>query len=94
MWIGLAGLIIVIAAILGGALAGGIYTIVLIPLAVLIAIPTFMSLLHRRDADGPDDKRTKRTRVEAPLPHHRPERAQAQPAATPDDILAARRRAM
>jgi hypothetical protein len=87
-------LIIIGAAIVGGLLAGGIYTIVLIPLAVLLAIPTAFSLLRRRGAQGPGDTSAERARVEAPLPHHRPEQLPDQPAAAPDDILAARRRAI
>jgi hypothetical protein len=94
MWVALFGLVIIVAAIVGGLFAGGIYTLVLIPLAVILAIPTFLSLLRRREAEGPGDTRAERNRQEAPLPRARTPVAPDVPAATPEDILGARREAM
>lgn len=94
MWLGLFGLMIVVVAIVAGLFAGGIFTIVLIPIAIILAIPTLLSLLRHRGSAGPGDTAAERARVEAPLPHHRtPEVPADQPAATPSDILDARRRA-
>jgi hypothetical protein len=48
MWLGLAIVVIAIAAVIAGAFAGGIFTIVLIPLAALAVIALFISWLWGR----------------------------------------------
>lgn len=48
MWLGIAIIVVAIAAVIAGAFAGGIFTIVLIPLAVLAVIALFIGWLWGR----------------------------------------------
>lgn len=52
MWFGLAIIVVAIAAVIAGAFAGRIFTIVLIPIAVLALIGLFIGWLWGRATGG------------------------------------------
>ncbi|HWE34768.1 MAG TPA: hypothetical protein VG410_14845 [Solirubrobacteraceae bacterium] len=52
MWLGLAVLVVAVAAAIGGAFAGGIFTIVLIPLAGLALIGALIGWMWGRATGG------------------------------------------
>ncbi len=89
MWLFLPVVVLVVAAVVGGAFAGGIYTIVLIPLAV---IALFGALVYgyftggaQRHAEG--DRATSRP-ASPPTAQHD---ATASAPSTPDELVDARR---
>lgn len=82
---------VVILAIVGGTLAGGVYTIVLVPLAVIALLSWALFALWgrasaRRSGAGSDASHT----ADRPLPHRR-ERPSGRVRATPEDLVDARR---
>lgn len=94
MWLGLIALILVVAAILLSIVSGGIFTIVLVPLAVIAVISAVVSAtMGASAANAPSDgnPRARREPGVDSLPHSRPaETANHQPA-TPEDLVDARR---
>ena len=72
MWFYPLLLAIVILAIVGGALAGGIYTIVLLPLAVIVVVSAVVYSLWGRALEGSAGGSTDASHVnDRPLPHQR-----------------------
>ena len=71
MWLYPVLLVLIALAIVGGALGGGVYTIVLIPLAVIALVTGAVAALWSRAAAGgagaPSDTGEAGSR---PLPHH------------------------
>jgi uncharacterized protein (DUF58 family) len=52
MWLYFLALIFVVAGIVGGIAGGGIFTIVLVPIAFIIAVSTFLYSLWSRASTG------------------------------------------
>jgi hypothetical protein len=89
MWLFLPVVVLVAAAVVGGAFAGGIYTIVLIPLAV---IALFAAIVYgyftggaQRAAEG------RRGRSRPPAPPTTQHDASAPAPSTPEELVDARR---
>lgn len=96
MWLGLFGLLILLILLAAGIALGGIFTLILVPVAILAALAALITMLMARQnqvAAGGNRKPTSTVGAEQPLPHSPPEQAAraATPAATPDDVLEARR---
>lgn len=93
MWLGLFALLLVIAAIAATILSGGIFTVILIPLAVIAVVAAVVSgRAHRSDRNKPSEQRARRrSRGEAPLPHSAPADSGSHPPATPEQLVDARR---
>ncbi|HWE11750.1 MAG TPA: hypothetical protein VG325_20550 [Solirubrobacteraceae bacterium] len=87
MWLYIFVFPLAIFLIVGGLLAGGIYTIVFLPIAVIIAVGSIMYTMWRRSSE-PRDIPAERERVK-PLPHTPP--ADTPGPATPDQLVDARR---
>lgn len=90
MWLYLVAAIIIVIALIGGLLAGGIFTIVFIPVAVVIAAAVGALYVFGRSSRRPTLP-AERGDI-APLPHT--DHANVAPTpSTPDDLVDARRQA-
>lgn len=98
MWLGLFAVLILIVAVIGSIASGGIFTIVLLPLGIVMIGAAVVSrgLGRRAESQSAGGARTRETAVEQrrreepPLPHSAPpDPANHQPA-TPDQALEAR----
>jgi hypothetical protein len=92
MWFYPLLMVLVILAIIGGTLAGGVYTLVLIPLAVVVAISAIVYAMWGRSmqaqAGGATDASTAKAE---PLPHHEV-RPSGRAPSSPGGLADARRR--
>lgn len=96
MWLGLAIVVIAIAAVIAGAFAGGIFTIVLIPLAGLAIIALFISWLWGRATNTAGAGATTKpaesaSSIAASLPRSRGDAGAAHVPTSPDRLADARR---
>ena len=91
MWLYPLLLVLVVLAIVGGTLAGGVYTIVLIPLAVIAVVTWGVSVLWGRATGGSQSAGTEAPAAQEPLPHQQPRRSGRAPT-TPAGLADARRR--
>ena len=91
MWFYPLLIVLAILAIVGGTLAGGVYTIVLIPLAVIAAISAIVYAMWGRAAGSQAgaDTHASATSVE-PLPHQR-QRPSGRAPSSPERLADARR---
>jgi hypothetical protein len=91
MWFYPLLVVLVILAIVGGTLAGGIYTIVLIPLAVIAAISAIVYLVWGRALEGSGGGATEATAAtRRPLPSQS-RRPSGRVRTTPERLADARR---
>ncbi len=88
MWLALPLLFVVLLALVGGLVVGGVYAIVLIPIAVIIAVfgAAYVVWARSKQAPPPDERHTE---VD-PLPHSGHSNTAATPS-TPDQLVDARR---
>jgi uncharacterized protein (DUF58 family) len=92
MWFYPLLLALVILAIAGGTLMGGVYTIVLIPIAAIVLISAIVYALWGRALQGSHGVSTDAEPVsERPLPHSAS--SDGSQLATPGELVDARRRA-
>jgi hypothetical protein len=89
MWLSLIVVALAIFAILGGVLAGGVFTIVLVPLAAVALVSAFVFSIvggaaQRRAGSGGGDPRQR------PLPHN-PRRDPGHVPTSPERLADARR---
>ncbi len=98
MWLGLLAFVLLVVAVIGSIASGGIFTIILLPLAAIAIITAIvragMSRQARANTGGGDRTREtvaeQRRREEPPLPHSAPpDPANHQPA-TPEQQVEAR----
>lgn len=87
MWLGLVLLIVIAAALAASIVSGGIFTIVVLPVAVLIAVAALIVTLWGR---GSGRSKGRRTRDPASLPHSDHTNTAPSPT-TPDQLVDARR---
>ncbi|HEX8976294.1 MAG TPA: hypothetical protein VF781_07270 [Solirubrobacteraceae bacterium] len=88
MWLSFPTLILVVLMIIGGIIGGGVFTFVLVPVAVIAALVAIgLSAWSRSQAHRGTPSEAARTGD--PLPHSRRRNAPAAPA-TPDDLVSAR----
>lgn len=91
MWFYPLLLVLVILAIVGATLAGGVYTIVLVPLAVIVVISAVLYALWGRALQGSAGGSTDASHVSAePLPH-RHRRPSGRAPSSPEGLADARR---
>jgi uncharacterized membrane protein YfcA len=91
MWFYPVVLVLVIFAIVGATLAGGVYTIVLIPLAAVVLISALVYTLWGRALQGREGVATDATHTSArPLPHRR-RRPSGRAPSSPEALADARR---
>jgi hypothetical protein len=86
MWLYPIVIALIIAGIVGGIFAGGMFTIVLIPLAVVVL---FSGLAYSMMARAAEEK-AGAADADRPLPHQRPS-GNGQEAHTPEQLADARR---
>jgi uncharacterized membrane protein YfcA len=91
MWFYPVVLVLVILALAGGALAGGIYTIVLIPIAAIVLISALVYSLWGRALQGSSGVSTEASHTsDRPLPHRR-RRPTGRSQGSPEALVDARR---
>jgi hypothetical protein len=91
MWFYPVLLALVILAIVGGSLAGGIFTIVLVPLAAIVLISAVVYSLWGRALEGSGGVSTDATHTtNRPLPHRR-RRPSGRAPSSPEGLVDARR---
>jgi uncharacterized membrane protein YfcA len=91
MWFYPVVLVLVILAIVGATLAGGVYTIVLIPLAVVVLISALIYALWGRALQGREGVATDADHISSrPLPHRR-RRPSGRAPTSPEALADARR---
>jgi hypothetical protein len=92
MWFYPLLLLLVILAIVGGTLAGGVFTLVLIPLAVIAAVSAIVYAMWGRSMQAQAGGATDATTAKAePLPHHEV-RPSGRAPSSPERLADARRR--
>ena len=91
MWFYPLLLALVVLAIVGGTLAGGIFTIVLVPLAAIALVSAVVYALWGRAMEGSAGARTDASHVShEPLPHSR-RRPSGRAPSSPERLVDARR---
>jgi hypothetical protein len=88
MWLAFPFFVVVIFMLVGGVLFGGIFTIVLVPLAFIVMVSAVGYLMWARAAGASatvDEQRV----AQEPLPHSSHSNSPAAPA-TPDELVDAR----
>jgi hypothetical protein len=91
MWFYPLLLALVILAIVGGTLAGGIFTIVLVPLAAIVAVSAIVYAMWGRAAQGSAGASTDASATsQEPLPHQ-PQRPSGRAPSSPEGLADARR---
>lgn len=91
MWFYPLLIVLVILALVGGTLAGGIYTLVLIPLAVIAVVSAVVYAMWGRSMQGHAGASTDATTAKTqPLPHHRA-RPSGRATTSPEALADARR---
>jgi hypothetical protein len=88
MWLSFPILILVILLIIGAIIGGGVFTLVLVPVAVVVALAALtVSMWSRAQERGQSPSEAAQTGD--PLPHSDRRNTPATPA-TPDDLVSAR----
>ncbi len=91
MWFYPLLIVLVILGIVGGTLAGGVFTLVLVPLAVIVAVSAIVYAMWGRAMQAQAGAATDATTAKAePLPHHR-HRPSGRAATSPEALVDARR---
>ena len=91
MWFYPLLLALVVLAIVGGTLAGGIYTIVLVPVAVIVVVSAALYAMWGRAMEGSGGVSTDATHAsDQPLPHRR-RRPSGRAPSSPEAVADARR---
>lgn len=94
MWLYMVALVLLVAGIVGGVLTGGIFTIVLLPLGVIVLIAAIVTGLWARGAGASaHDLRSGAELEPADLPHTTRPQPGASGTTSPDELVDARRRA-
>lgn len=91
MWIAFLVMALAILALLGGVLLGGVFTIVLIPLAALAVVSAILASVWGRASQGtgPDSGEAAKP-AERPLPHSR-QRGSGHAPTSPERLVDVRR---
>lgn len=91
MWFYPVVLLLVVLAIAGGTLLGGVYTLVLIPIGAIVLISALVYSLWGRSLEGRGGARTDAAHTsEQPLPHRRV-RPSGRAPSSPEALADARR---
>ena len=91
MWLYLVALVLVLLGVVGGVASGGIFTIILIPLGLIVAVSAFMYASSARSAQGSARGETEASAgTNSPLPHA-PERDSGHVASSPERLADTRR---
>ena len=91
MWFYPLLIVLVILALVGGTLAGGVFTLVLIPLAAIVAVSAIVYAMWGRALQGRAGAATDASAASTqPLPHHR-HRPSGRAATSPESLTDARR---
>jgi hypothetical protein len=89
MWFYMIAVFLLFVGIIGGVASGGIFTLIFIPLGVIMLIVATVSWMWARAQPGSERRETRSAEEPAPLPHSSP---QGSPAPhTPGELADARR---
>ncbi len=83
MWIYIIAAAVVVIGLLGAAFAGGIFTIVMLPIAAIILI----GAIAYRSIGAMAEQSTPKSPSERPLPRHKPVAAPADVPTTPERLI-------
>jgi flagellar basal body-associated protein FliL len=89
MWLGLLGIVIAVFVAIAGVLTGGIFTIILVPLAVIAIVATVVYAMWGYAAGAGTQQEAES--LGDPLPHSEHTNAALRPN-TPDELVNARQR--
>ena len=89
MWLYIVAGFLVLLGLIGGVASGGIFTLIFIPLGLIMVVVAVVVGMWGRAAQGDAETGTSQTAEPAPLRHTPPQGA-ASPA-TPEDLADARR---
>ncbi len=87
MWLSFVFFLLLVVVVIGGVLLGGVFTIVLVPIAVLVVVAAIGYGMWARSAGA---KTTSEEGPGDPLPHSGHRNTAPRPA-TPDELVDARR---
>jgi hypothetical protein len=91
MWFYPLLIVLVVLAVAGGTVAGGVYTLVLVPLAVVVVVSAVVYAMWGRSMQGQAGGATEATTAKTqPLPHQRT-RPSGRAATSPEALADARR---
>lgn len=91
MWLYPLLIVVVILAVVGGTLAGGVFTIVLMPVAAIVLISGLVYAIWGRSLEAGADADTNATHTtDRPLPHNR-RRPSGRTPSSPERLADARR---
>lgn len=89
MWLGFPALVLVVLLIIGAIIGGGIFTIVLVPVAIVVFGAAVLVSMWNRSQSG-SGERSQAAQTGNPLPHSGHSNTAPTPA-SPDDLVDARR---
>jgi hypothetical protein len=90
MWLGLVLILAVVLALIGGVVVGGVFALILVPIAVIIVVSALLASMWSR-ANRPRQEGQTHT-PDSSLPHGQHINAATAPA-TPDQLVDARQQA-
>jgi hypothetical protein len=92
MWLYIIAVVLLVAGIIGGVVSGGIFTIIVLPLGVIILVAAFAAGMWSRS--GGSSAHGDAAEVEpAPLPHTNRPQPGTRGTSSPDELVDARRQA-
>lgn len=89
MWLGLPVLILAVLALVGAVVGGGVFTLVLVPIAILFALAAIGYSMWNRASHPHETEQG--TPTSGPLPHSNHSNASVAPS-TPDQLVDARQK--
>jgi hypothetical protein len=91
MWLGIVVLFAVVLAVIGGLVVGGIFALVLVPIAVIILVFAVVTSMWARATSGRPSPEDERSRPGPAYPHGSHQNSSPAPA-TPDQLVDARQK--
>jgi len=90
MWLYMIAVVLLVLGLFGSIFTGGIFTIIVLPLGVLVLVAAFVVAMWSRTAVGEESKPASEPR---PLPHSDRPQPGSSGTSTPDELVDARRQA-
>jgi hypothetical protein len=91
MWLGIVIAFAVLLAVIGGVVVGGVFALILVPIAVIVVVGAVVMSMWARATSGRPSPEDERSRSEPTYPHGGHQNASSAPA-TPDQLVDARQK--
>jgi uncharacterized membrane protein len=91
MWLGIVIAFAVLLAVIGGVVVGGIFALILVPIAAIILVFALVMSMWARATSGRPSPEDEHSRSAPPYPHGGHQNASPAPA-TPDQLVDARQK--